>query len=93
MEDCRGRFADRLGRVSVITVDALPDWRRSEGLEQIVTSYLPVGPACDALAKIDIGGPVRPYDQAAWPHATHGFFRFRKEIPKLLGRIKGLETV
>ena len=27
---------------------------------------------------------MRPFDAEAWPHATHGYFRFRQAIPDLL---------
>jgi deoxyribodipyrimidine photo-lyase len=26
----------------------------------------------------------RRWDDLAWPHATHGFFRFRQQIPELI---------
>ena len=90
MRDCHDRFADRLGRVSVISADALADWRKAQGLDQVVMAYSPVGPTADALRPVDALRVLRAYDLDAWPHATHGFFRFKDAIPKLLGRIKGL---
>ena len=30
---------------------------------------------------------IRSYDAMAWPHATHGFFRFKEKIPQLLDRL------
>ncbi len=57
------------------------------GPGQIVTPYAPVGPVAALLDRIeaDTGLPVirvrRAYDTAAWPHATHGFFRFKDKIP------------
>jgi len=90
MRDCHDRFADRLGRVSVISPDALADWRKAEGLDQVVMAYSPVGPTADALRPVDALRVLRAYDLDAWPHATHGFFRFKDAIPKLLGQIKGL---
>lgn len=74
-------------------VDALRDWAKTNDLERIVTSHAPQGPVRDMLDAVsrdlDIGVDhvARPYDVAAWPHATHGFFRFRKAIPDLLGRM------
>jgi deoxyribodipyrimidine photo-lyase len=35
---------------------------------------------------------LREYDSAAWPHATHGFFRFKDKIPTLLGHLRGLNA-
>lgn len=93
MRDCHTRFADRLGRVSVISADALADWRKAEGLEQVVMAHPPVGPTADALRNVDALRVLRAYDLDAWPHATHGFFRFKDAIPKLLGRIKGLAVL
>ena len=74
-------------------VPALEGWARGAGLEQVVAPYPPVGPAADLFARlrrelegagIAVATPIRPYDQAAWPHATHGFFRFKDKIPALI---------
>ncbi|MEM6373620.1 MAG: DNA photolyase, partial [Pseudomonadota bacterium] len=96
------RFADRLGHVTTVALDAdgLSAWAQSNGLEQVVAPYAPVGPAADVLAGLRSapGAPPlrqvqRAYDAAAWPHATHGFFRFKDKIPKLLGQMRGLAAV
>jgi len=29
----------------------------------------------------------KEYDQIAWPHATHGFFRFKEKIPALINEL------
>lgn len=69
------------------------DWAVSARLRQIIVPRVPVGPAADRLARLapllkDAGialrQPLRPFDAAAWPHATHGFFRFKAQIPGLL---------
>ncbi len=89
-------FVDTLHRhqitpeVTADTADALVHWAQAAGLEQIVTAYAPVGPVADQLAalaaRVDI--PIvrrrRAYDTACWPRATHGFFRFKEHIPRLL---------
>ncbi|MEL6840812.1 MAG: FAD-binding domain-containing protein [Pseudomonadota bacterium] len=90
MADCTARFGDKLGPVTTITADELDNWARAHDIAQIVTSYLPVGPTADALADQNLCQIIRPYDSGAWPHATHGFFRFKEKIPKLIGQIKGL---
>ncbi|WP_135449009.1 FAD-binding domain-containing protein [Tabrizicola caldifontis] len=60
-----------------------------EGVRQIVTPYAPVGPIAARLIELsrfaDAQGialvrALRPHDHAAWPHATHGFFRFRDAV-------------
>lgn len=48
----------------------------------VVTAWAPVGPSAEALpscARIR-----RPWDEAAWPHATKGFFQLRSKIPQIL---------
>ena len=75
-------------------------WARATGLQQIVTPCAPVGPEAEALDRAEraLGDDVRvirlrrPFDDAAWPHATHGFFRFKERIPDLLGRMCGLKA-
>ena len=76
--------------------EAVASWARGAALDQVVTPHAPVGPAAEALRAVEAalepdGIPVvrvlRPYDAEAWPHATHGFFRLRKEIPRLLDAI------
>jgi deoxyribodipyrimidine photo-lyase len=66
---------------------------REAGAEQIITSYAPVGPVADALARMapslaSEGIPLvqirRAWDERFWPHATKGFFPFKESIPKIL---------
>lgn len=87
MADCASRFSDRLGPVTEVTPDSLKHWAQTHGLQQIVTSYLPTGPTRDTLEGVNLVQRIRPYDSAAWPHATHGFFRFKEKIPRLLAQI------
>ncbi|MEM6308688.1 MAG: FAD-binding domain-containing protein [Pseudomonadota bacterium] len=69
------------------------DWANKTDLEQIVTAYAPVGPIARVqkhLRKSDAVRVVqvrRDYDSRAWPHATHGFFRFKNKIPDLLNAL------
>ncbi|MFN3608767.1 MAG: FAD-binding domain-containing protein [Hyphomonas sp.] len=68
---------------------ALEDEAARRKLDLIVTSYLPTGQVRD---HVQAGWPeglrrqeiARRYDQLVWPHATAGFFRLKKEIPRLL---------
>lgn len=65
------------------------DLAEREGCRQIVTAYAPIGPIAEQLAilqhmaqprGIRLVRVLRPHDRAAWPHATHGFFRFREAV-------------
>ncbi len=94
--DTGARHEDRAGPKPGIwrgpqAVEAALDW--ASGYRQIVAPWTPIGPArerLDILAtrlearRIPIVRVLRDHDAAAWPHATHGFFRFREKIPGLL---------
>lgn len=97
LEDMMDRYASPLGSISktAATPDDLMAWIARTDAEQIVTPYAPVGPVADLFGALsdmpDTPHLVqirRPYDSAAWPHATHGFFRFKKEIPALLDQLR-----
>ena len=96
MEDTAARWRDRLGAITF--EEDLADWVRREGLEQVVTPYAPVGVEAQAIDRLAQQSGVRvvrvrrAYDSAAWPHATHGFFRFKEKIPTLVGALKGLKA-
>ncbi|MFP7675360.1 FAD-binding domain-containing protein [Marivita sp. S0852] len=96
--DTTNRWAQKLGPVTtgVQSAQDIEDWARSHGAEQIVTPYAPVGPTA-AILKSVTAMPVlralRTYDERAWPHATAGFFKFKKKIPELIGAVKGLHPV
>jgi len=100
-EDVVDRFGARLGDTSHVdaNAEALRIWAAEAGVDQIVTPYAPVGPAAELLRASAVADGVPPvrhvrraYDSAAWPHATHGFFRFKDKIPKLLGQLRGLRA-
>ncbi len=102
MADAVDRLRDELAvpvgpAVTAEKTDAVVDWARAEGLRQVVTPYVPVGPTAAAvevlserLARhgIHLVPALRRWDQAAWPHATRGFFQFREKIPKILDAIR-----
>ncbi|MEL7100148.1 MAG: FAD-binding domain-containing protein [Pseudomonadota bacterium] len=77
------RYEGRLGTVTEVDVDALGDWISAQGSAQVVTPWAPTGPVSDALPS-GIIRARRAYDSAAWPYATHGFFRFKEKIPALI---------
>jgi deoxyribodipyrimidine photo-lyase len=89
LQDVQARWAERLGPVTMIDdAAALRGWAADTGAAQIVTPYAPVGPVAEMLAATGVDQPVlrvlRDEDARAWPHATHGFFRFKETIPDLL---------
>ena len=101
MRDVTARYTDRLGPVTPVDPNpqAVRDWARDHALDQIVTPDTPVGPNATLvgdLVRLDGDIPVRrvrrSYDDNAWPHATHGFFRFKDKIPALLGQLRGLRA-
>ncbi|MEP2641423.1 FAD-binding domain-containing protein [Roseobacter sp.] len=96
LRDTVARWSARLGDKAgtVTTPDHIIEWANATGIAQIVTPYAPVGPVADVLSQLahhSDAPPVvqirRPYDSAAWPHATKGFFAFKKHIPDLVSRI------
>lgn len=94
MADVTARYKPDLGPVSA--PDDLIVWARSHGITQIVTAWTPTGPTADVLkayspaladAGIKLSQQMRPFDRAAWPKATKGFFKFKESIPELLARL------
>ena len=68
---------------------ALLDTAEGAGVTQIVTPFAPSGPVAHALSdlarlvaqrRITLSRILRDHDRLAWPHATHGFFRFREAV-------------
>jgi deoxyribodipyrimidine photo-lyase len=73
--------------------DTLAKWAAAAGATQIATAYVTNGPlrdwlidAAPALAArgITLCEWRRNWDSAIWPHATAGFFKVKKQIPRLL---------
>lgn len=90
--------AQRLGHPDAVAFDA-PDaqavieWTKSAGAEQIVTPFVPIGPTRDwldaaepafAQAGLTLAEVRRDWDTAIWPLATAGFFKVKKQIPRLI---------
>lgn len=74
----------------------LIEFAAASNIKSIVTSYAPVGPVAERLAAarpqlgtagIQLVEIRRAYDEAAWPHATKGFFKLKAKIPKLIERL------
>lgn len=90
-EDAVSRLAQPGGAGPVTdAVDDVLAWADAAGLEQIVTPHAPVGPLRDKLdaleARLDVPlvRPLRAWDQAAWPHATGGFFKVKSKMAAIL---------
>ena len=74
-------------------IDGILDWVKSSGISQVVMHRPMVGPVEDGLTGLEqalnadgvaLVRVIRPMDQQAWPYATAGFFKFKKQIPALL---------
>ena len=70
-------------------LEALADHAGRLGVRQVVTPHAPVGPVASTLRKlrplllargITLVQALSRHDREAWPHATHGFFRFREAV-------------
>lgn len=74
--------------------DALLEQFRAADIAQIILPYVPVGWVRDEMAGLrakavanhgmKIVELARGWDRRAWPYATAGFFKFKKQIPSLL---------
>ncbi len=73
--------------------ETLLHWAQAHELDTVMTAYAPVGPAAERLAVarsaledagISLIEALRPWDAAAWPHATKGFFKLKQQIPAIL---------
>ncbi|MEO0358298.1 MAG: DNA photolyase, partial [Pseudomonadota bacterium] len=91
--DCFERYGDKLGQTATLDITDVLDWAAGHGAHQIVTPFAPIGPNADMVRHLkhkaadrgmDVLAVMRPYDAMCWPHATHGFFRFKEHIPKLI---------
>jgi deoxyribodipyrimidine photo-lyase len=91
------RFAKNFAEpVDTNTQNDLIEHLEDNNIEQIVTPYAPVGPTAYSL--MTLKEQIAPkgirlvevrnkYDDLTWPHATHGFFRFRKQIPYFMEQL------
>ena len=68
-------------------------WAEQARARRIVTPYVPTGPLRDWLneaqptltdAGIVLAEWRRDWDNLIWPHATAGFFKVKKQIPRIL---------
>ncbi|MEL7186606.1 MAG: FAD-binding domain-containing protein [Pseudomonadota bacterium] len=100
--DSVNRTAKQFGIIGELSAtddwtNLLVEWATSNHVNVIATAYAPVGPVAELLLNarkqldrygIRLVQLRRPYDSKVWPHATHGFFRLKDQIPKLLKRLE-----
>ncbi len=74
----------------------LAKWATRAGATQIATPFIPQGPLRDwlneARPSLEAAGITffewqRDWDRAIWPHATAGFMKVEKQIPKILQQL------
>ncbi|MEM5474633.1 FAD-binding domain-containing protein [Hoeflea sp. AS60] len=74
----------------------LLNWAKEANVSQILTGYIPVGPLRDwmklAQSHLDAEGVSlcewqREWDALIWPYATAGFFKVKKQIPRILQQL------
>ena len=93
IEDVSVRYKDKIGTVKIVsTADQIENWYRDNKIEQIVVAYAATGPNQAFIRDLNKRGLnvlqiSKNYDQIAWPHATHGFFRFKEKIPALINEL------
>jgi deoxyribodipyrimidine photo-lyase len=87
--DTATRHEGALGPVTIIhgpdAAMTLADWAAGTGADDMTAPYAPTGPIADILRSLSAQGipltrALRPHDARLWPHATHGFFRFKEAI-------------
>lgn len=99
VEDLKARLETEhqlpVRRLGSLSAESLGEAVKSHGAGRLLTPYAPLGPVADALNQLQnelaargLGLSLlrRDWDEQAWPHATRGFFPFRKQIPDLLRR-------
>ncbi|RBI67868.1 deoxyribodipyrimidine photolyase [Roseovarius sp. TE539] len=93
LADAANRVGGAATRMGAGVPADLARWAARAGARQIVTPYVPTGPLRDWLdaarpaltdAGITMAEWQRHWDSLIWPHATAGFFKVKKQIPRIL---------
>lgn len=90
IEDVSKRYKDKIGSVKfTLNQNEIISWYHENKIEQIVVAYAATGPNASLIKTLieqglNVVQITKVYDQSAWPHATHGFFRFKEKIPALI---------
>ena len=94
IDDVSKRYQDKIGLVNFASAsDQIGTWYQENKIEQIVVAYAATGPNASLIKTLieqglNIIQITKNYDQSAWPHATHGFFRFKEQIPALINELR-----
>jgi hypothetical protein len=96
MDDALGRAGEALHAPATLLREPeaeLAAWAREHEIRDLVTPFVPVGPARSRLERLRsrlaqedlrIHQVRRRWDEAFWPQADRGFFRLKKRIGKIL---------
>ena len=93
IEDVSTRYKDKIGLVNFTSnPNEIETWYQENKIEQIVVAYAATGPNALLIKTLieqglNVVQMTKDYDQSAWPHATHGFFRFKEKIPALINKL------
>ena len=78
------------------SVDRLADWLKATQIEVLLMAEPPVGYWTDILPRVtrvcresgvQLSIRRHGWETLRWPHATHGFVRFKKVIPQVVARL------
>ncbi len=86
-QDTARRAQDRFGKATHLKAPDIAQWAKAA--DQIVMPFAPVGPNADLAEDLrkqglEVVELKRQYDDACWPYATAGFFKFKEKIPRLI---------
>ncbi len=93
LADAAARLGGEVTALRAGAPEDLARWAAGAGARQIVTGYVPEGPLRDwlraaeaplAKAGVRLCEVQRGWDMAIWPHATAGFFKVKKQIPRIV---------
>ena len=93
IEDVSTRYKDKIGSVNFTSnPNEIETWYQENKIEQIVVAYAATGPNALLIKTLieqglNVVQMTKDYDQSAWPHATHGFFRFKEKIPAIINKL------
>jgi deoxyribodipyrimidine photo-lyase len=73
-------------------VDAVHGWMAEQQLDAVLISEPSVGLWDEPMQQLTatalrVNKIRRPWDSQLWPHATHGFFRFKQRLPRFREKI------
>ena len=95
-EAMQSALASRDGAALVESVVQMANWIRDAGIDTLLMAEPPVGIWTDMMPRIvqtceEAGVQLslrrHGWDHLLWPHAAHGFFRFKKAIPQAIARL------